>query len=423
MNALDVFLHDDRVGRLERHAQATLQFQYEAAWVEGGGAPVSLSLPVRREAFADSECRPFFAGLLPEGKFLRTIARAFGVSASNPFAVLGAIGGECAGAISLAPADHPPPRDGSPRWLDAIQLAKLVDQLPADPMIADDSGEGLRLSLAGAQEKLPVLFAGERIGITRGDPPSTHIIKLPDGSYADLVANEAFCLALARECGLEAVEATAQDAGLGLSDDPGDRSFLLVTRYDRVDGRRLHQEDLCQALGISPELKYQGDGGPSIGDCAALLRRVSSAPAPDVLALLDAFLFNFLIGNHDAHAKNYSLLLEGPRSPRLVPLYDLVSTAVYPGLHRKLAMKLGGENRPEYVRGRHLALLAAAFEVSPVTTRDRAEQLIERLADAQPRAREDTATAFRDQANLERILAVIEKRRKILSAAADELRN
>jgi serine/threonine-protein kinase HipA len=389
MNRLDVYLHDAKAGTLERLAQGRLRFAYEPGWT---GLPVSLSLPLRQEPFEDDEAKPFFAGLLPEGDFLRAVARSFGISATNPFSLLEAIGGECAGAVSLVPEGARPPRGLSPKWLDSAGLARLIDELPQRPLLGGE--EGLRLSLAGAQDKLPVVFGGGRIGITRGDPASTHIIKLPPDRLDDVTANETFCLALARHAELDAVDAEAWTTSPGgfLDDEPDDSLYLLVPRYDRTIGNgtaRIHQEDLCQGLGYVPELKYEADGGPGVAECARHIREHCAAPAVDILAFADALLFNLLIGNNDAHSKNYSLILEGDRAPRLAPLYDLVSTEVYEGLSRKMAMKLGGEYRARYVRGRHLGRLASDMEMSASALRDRAVALAGRVEGAFSPARDD----------------------------------
>lgn len=376
MTALDVYFHSDLVGRLERLEQARLRFAYEPAWVERDGAPLSLCLPVRGGPFDDAECRPFFSGLLPEGEFLRAVARAFQVSVDNPFSVLAEIGGECAGAVSLASPGTKPPfaSSASPTWLDDDSLGALLVELPRRPLLIglDDEGEGVRLSLAGAQDKLPVLAHDTELGITRGQPPSTHIIKVPIPDVDDMVINEAFCMALATEVGLATAEARPIRAG--------GQDALLVTRYDRARAEshvhRIHQEDFCQALGYLPEQKYESEDGPGVEACAALLRESSAAPVVDLLAFLDALIFNLLIGNADAHSKNYSLLLEGDRSPRMAPLYDLLSTRVYGRrFGRKMAMKYGGEYRFDRIRGRHLDRLAGELGVSAPLTRRTASGL------------------------------------------------
>lgn len=442
MNALDVLLHEDRVGRLERAEQGRLRFRYLDSWIGAEGAPLSLSLPVRSEPFENDDSRPFFGGLLPEGDFLRAVARAFGVSATNPFAVLAAIGGECAGAVSLARVDAEPPTSRAPHWLDASELHQLITDLPRRPLLAGGGEDGLRLSLAGVQDKLPVIFGGGRVGITRGSPPSTHIIKLPDTRFEDMVANEAYCLAIATHAGLDVVDAGARIATGHGSFEPreDDKQYLLVWRYDRLDpegrgitpasaatylypahARRIHQEDLCQALGVVAEDKYEADGGPGIAACAELIRQHAAAPAVDLLAFVDAVLFNFLIGNHDAHSKNFSLLLEGERARRLSPLYDLISTAAYQGLSRKMAMKIGGEYRPEWVRGRHLERMATDLGMSGPAVRERAEALCDRVLSAREAAATELGSPFEDRPIVRRIHDLISDRVGLLRAACAEL--
>lgn len=409
MRQLDVRLHDILVGALERTDQGRLRFSYAPETPPDLAPPLSLSMPVRPEPYEDDECRGYFSGLLPEGGFLRAVARAFGVSASNAFSVLDAIGGECAGAVSLSPAGAGRPGPGSPRWLDARELYDLLAGSPGRVLAAGFDGEGLRLSLAGAQEKLPVMFARGQIAITGGEPPSTHIIKLPIEGFRDTVPNESYCLALAGESGLNAVEAGARTASptAFIGEPPEDSiPFLQGTRYDRrleAPITRIHQEDFCQALGRPPEVKYEAEGGPDVADCAELISRHSAVPARDRLAFADALLFNVVVGNLDAHSKNYSLILEGDDAPRLAPLYDVLSTSVYPGLTRKLAMKLGGEDRPEYIRPRHLERLAADLGMRAAPLRRRANDLCGRIEVALPGVDERVAGDFRHAEIHERI--------------------
>lgn len=421
MTALDVYLHKDLVGTLERHEQAQLGFRYAPEWVERGGEALSLSLPLREEPFADAECRPFFAGLLPEGEFLRSIARFFQVSGDNPFSVLSEIGGECAGAVSMAPSGSEPPflNSAAPRWLSEGDLGRLLEEMPSPALIADsgEEGEGFRLSLAGTRDKLSVLCEEGRIGITRGSPPSTHIIKKPVAELESMVANEAHCLALAAEGGLITADASPLAAG--------GQEGLLVRRYDRrqLDHERvarIHQEDFCQALGILPGLKYQAEGGPGVATCAGLIREHVSAPAIDLLAFLDALLVNLLIGNTDAHAKNFSLLLDGEGAPKLAPLYDLVSARAYWPFKRKMAMKYGGEYRGDRIRGRHLDRLASELEISPAGVRRRAREIGDRVLAASPKARERLPEPWRGAELLDSIDQLVKDSTEEINRAADE---
>ncbi|HWI71648.1 MAG TPA: HipA domain-containing protein, partial [Baekduia sp.] len=210
-----------------------------------------------------------------------------------------------------------------------------------------------------------------RIGLTTGRAPSTHILKTPIERLDDTVANEALCPAIGRALGIDAVTATPRRVA--------GREFLLVERYDRrvEDGtvRRLHQEDFCQALGIPAARKYQGQGGPSLADGFALLRRATAVPAQEVLKLLDQIALGLLVANHDAHGKNSSLLyLPGTADAVLAPAYDVLSTFAYRRSHnlsRKMAMSIGGEYRPDDLQPRHLNRLLAEAGLGPAAARRR----------------------------------------------------
>lgn len=420
MNALDVYLHDDRAGMLERLDGARLRFTYDPEWLSAAGMPLSLSLPLREESYGDADCRPFFAGLLPEGEFLKSIARTFHISAENPFTVLREIGGECAGAVSLVDRGGPPPFSSSPgpRWLSDRELTALLEELPRHPLLADTEGdEGIRLSLAGTRDKLGVLLDNGRVGITRGHPPSTHILKVPPRELSELVANEAYCMALAGETGLTVAPATPVRAGR--------LEALLVERYDRFRAgprvRRLHQEDLCQAAGRPPEAKYESEGGLGVAECGALIRAHAAGPGAGLLRFLDALLFNVLIGNADAHSKNYSLLLEGPGTPRLAPLYDLISTRAYGGrFGRKMGMKYGGEYRPDRIRGRHLDRLGDALGIAHRRVRKHAEDIATIAVRSREAARERLEDPWRQDPIIDSIDETVELFAEALGDAAAE---
>ncbi len=421
-DSLDVYLHGSLIGVLDRRSQARLRFTYEGSWVSGEQQPLSLSLPVRTQPFEHDECAPFFEGLLPEGDFLKAIARTLHVSADNPFQLLTELGGECAGAISVAPAGAPVPGQDPrpPRWLSEQELGTLLADLPQRPLIAAidevEDGGGFRLSLAGAQSKVGVLVEGAEIGLSHGRPPTTEILKAPIPHVTESVANEAFCMNLAARADLDVALADPH-----LADG---QEYLLVHRYDRsneiLDGR-IHQEDFCQALGLVPAVKYEKEGGPNVADCAGLIRRHFSAPARDITAFLDALLFNFAIANCDAHSKNYSLLLDGPGSIRLAPLYDLLSTVVFVGTDRKLAMRYGGENRSQYIRGRHLDRLARDLDVKPALVRRRAISMCERVEAAVEGARRSLPEEFQDQPIIDKVIEVLMERCDDLANRAAEV--
>ena len=398
---LEVWLLNQRAGTLWLK-DGELQFQYSALWLEQPQAiALSQSLPLQAEPFGDRACRPFFAGLLPEGQLRQRIAQQCQISRSNDFGLLVVIGGDCAGAVSLVVGDQVAAPDAV-EWLEQDQLIALLDDLPQRPMLAQR--DGLRLSLAGAQDKLPVVFDGARIGLPLGSTASTHILKPAIAAVEGSVINEAFCMALGQAMGLQVADTEILAAG--------DRQVLLVGRYDRRRGEgerwlRLHQEDFCQALGIQPELKYQNEGGPDLNACFGLLRRATRPSAPQVIRLLDAVAFNALIGNHDAHAKNFSLLYtEG--TPTLAPLYDLLCTAVYPTLTAKMAMKLGSKYRFSEVQSRHWEKFAEAAGLSWAQTRKRVTRMAAQLPSMARRLQAEDA--YRDEALIGDIANLIEQR-------------
>lgn len=403
MPELDAWLFGRRAGVLSQ-VEGRLSFTYDPHWVAEGGPPLSQVLPVRADSYGHEEARSFFANLLPEGELRREVARRHGISARNDFALLGALGGDTAGAISLLePGTEPDTGSERVRWLNGLALERTLEELPRRPLMTDPGGE-VRLSLAGAQDKLPVVVQDGRIGLPLGTTPSTHIIKAPIRHYDDTVANEAYCLALARSLGLPAVSAEAHEAA--------GHPFLLVERYDRTAGpdgiQRLHQEDFCQALGIPPDLKYQSEGGPGLGDCFALVRSAVRPAAPVVLNLVDAVTFNFIAGNHDAHGKNFSLLYLPGGETRLAPLYDLVSTVVYKGLTRKMAMHIGGEYRPRYVRNRHILRFAEEAGLGAAAVRRRMLRLARTALDLARETRNELGAGAPPV--VDRIVGVVEDR-------------
>ena len=369
---LAVWLSGEPVGTLSL-AQGRLCFQYAPAWLARADAlPLSCSLPLQAAPFDAQQARPFFAG------------------------------GECAGAVVLLAPGQPLPRpeDGDDvQWLCEEEVLALLDELPLRPMLA--GREGLRLSLAGAQEKLPVMFDGARIGLPRNGTPSSHILKPAIRTLADTVNNEGFCLALAEAMQFQPVRAQVRTVQ--------GRAFLLVERYDRRARQRLHQEDFCQALGVVPEMKYQNEGGPGWAQCFDLLRRGTRPSAPQVLRLFDYVIFTALIGNHDAHAKNFSLLYT-ENATVLAPLYDVLSTAIYPHLTPKMAMKIGGKYKFDDVRARHWERFAEATGMGKAQARKRILTVAKALPTCARAVLSDPTLGFADCEIAAQIVRLIEQR-------------
>ena len=358
---MQVFFNHSLVARLWLEQDRTYVLQYDPSWLATPSAiPLSVSLPLRPEAFRGDVVRFFFANLLPEGELRDRVARQLGISSQNIFALLRELGGDCAGALSVHPLDaNPSPDQGAYKPLLPAELAEIVIALPRRPLLAGT--EGIRLSLAGAQDKLPVRCDKDLIFLPLDGAPSTHILKPPIARFESTVINEAFCMDLARNAGLP----TPPCRIIQVENTP----LLLVTRYDRRQYNkrivRLHQEDFCQAMGVSPEVKYQSEGGPGLRECTDLLRKHSASPAKDVRLLARWCFANVLLGNADGHAKNLSLLYDQGKAPGLAPFYDLISTQAYSELSPKLAMKIGGENRPEWIMKRHWERLAQDLGLNP----------------------------------------------------------
>jgi len=386
---LDVYLHSEFVGHLIQDDGGQMIFQYAESWLQRPGAsPLSQSLPLRKERFSRNECRGYFGGILPEESKREIIARNLGISARNDYAMLEQIGGECAGAVTFVPTGEVlPESEYRYRALSSEELAAVLRELPRRPLLAGD--EGIRLSLAGAQDKIAVRVDGDEISLPLGGAPSTHILKPGGDRFEGVVANEALCMRLAAAIGIPTAKAEAR-AVEGME-------YLLVERYDRIyradSGQepvleRLHQEDFCQALGIVSEMKYQKEGGPSLKQCFALLREVSSTPVIDLSRLLDAVVFNYLIGNNDAHGKNFSLLYRGIATDdievSLSPLYDSLSTVYYPEISRTMAMKLGGEYSSEKVMPRNFEQFAEEAGLAKPMVKRRVMEVIEAILSALP---------------------------------------
>ena len=371
-NRLTVWWDGRVTGCLYLGPDGDTQFAYDAAWLADANAPaLSFSLQKQAEPFNRRACQPFFGGILPEEGQRTAIARALGVSADNEFRLLEYLGGEVAGALTLLPeCEIPtPPSAAAPKLLNDDDLVRLLDHLPMRPMLAGE--DGLRLSLAGAQSKLPVLVIDGQIALPAPGQPTSHILKPPIARFAGTTENEYFCMSLARAVGLDVAPVEMHTVG--------DRSFLLITRYDRAIGSegevtRLHQEDFAQALGVPSHRKYASEGGPNFPDCFALLRRAATRPPRDILRLLDAAIFNLIIGNADAHAKNFSLLHKDG-AITLAPLYDLLSTVLYPELSPKLAMKIGGKAVLDDIEARHWDRFAADAQLGAPFVRARVGQL------------------------------------------------
>jgi serine/threonine-protein kinase HipA len=374
---LDVYLCDNFVGTLTQDDSGDLEFSYDLGYLETTSRGISLSLPSTQKLHKGKTVKAFFSGLLPEESVRERLAGYLGVSEKNPFALLEIVGGDCAGALALYPQDKKPSEEAKEiEPLDDARLKEILDLIKRRPMLAGD--EGYRLSLAGAQDKLAVGFKNGKVQLIKGGAPTTHILKPIIERVQDSAHNELFCMKLAKRMGIAVPEAM-----LHFVDD---MPYYLVERYDRVIGedgsvKRIHQEDFCQALGIAPEIKYEREGGPSIAACQDVIANHTVRPAADQIKLLDIVIFNYLIGNADAHGKNFSLLYKGDK-PELAPAYDLLSTVVYLDLSEKMAMKIGGKYKPKDVYLHNFHRMVSDTKAAQSVMNRQIKKMSEKIVDA-----------------------------------------
>lgn len=385
-NVLVVILGDAIAGTLTRLRGGGLRFDYDDGYRRDPHATaLSVSMPTQVASHPDHVVTPWLWGLLPDSEaVLRRWARELQASPSSPFSMLATpIGHDCAGAVRFAAPDDVDAllrRPGRVAWLTAEQVAQRLRDLKQDATAWLGRSFTGQFSLAGAQAKTALLRRGRRWGVPSGSLATSHILKPAVAGLDDHDLNEHLCLDAARRAGLVVVRTSVERFA--------EESAIVVDRYDRreVRGRvvRVHQEDLCQALGVHPARKYQNEGGPGPKEVVKLLRDVMPPSVADdsVRRFVDALAWNWIIGGTDAHAKNYSLLIAGG-DVRLAPLYDIASVLPYGTDERKLrfAMKLG-DDYGVYPRRDPWRKLAAELAVDPDATVGRVRALVERAPDA-----------------------------------------
>ena len=377
MESLTVYLNDRQVARLtDDNGAMSLSYLPDYA-ADMRNEPLSHTLPLRREAYGHQEIEPFLSGLLPDDIIRTRLGRILQIPRENTFAFLKAIGGECAGAIAFfAEGEVPASVEGRFRRLSDAEAGAILDSLEKRPL---DIGEnGFRISGAGAQDKLIARWKRGTVFLPLDGTPSTHIIKTAIRDYPDSVENECFSMKLAEACGLAVAKCRISVIG-------GKRRYVCE-RYDRMgDGgaiRRLHQEDFCQLLRVDPKRKYEVLGGPGIVESLRLMREMSLSAA-DTLEFLRRIVFNFLIGNGDAHGKNFSVLYHG-RKAALSPMYDVMSTAVYPDVSPRMAMKIDGEYAFKWMTRGKVLRQAEKSGLAPRTMDREIDRMVRRITKQAP---------------------------------------
>jgi len=343
---LSVRLNGKFIGILGQNTMGDMIFTYNSDVSQ----PLSLSLPIKEEPYIGTVCKAYFGGLLPESDKTRiAIGQKFGINPNNDFSLLRAIGNDCAGAVSFNDPDDEVDESEfvtlKGKLFSEEALAKFIKELPEKPLVDD-----MRLSLAGAQDKTAVCLIDNQVYQPKDSCPTTHILKPAMEHFEGSIENEYLCLRVAKHLKINVPNVEIRQAD-GVP-------YLLIERYDRQinDGKikRIHQEDFCQALGIVTAYKYQRDGGPSNKDCFDLMQKMT-VPAIDRNQLAERIIFNYLIGNADAHGKNFSLLHNDINHIQLAPAYDILSTCIYEKLSKKMAMKIGSNYQINTVRASHWA--------------------------------------------------------------------
>jgi serine/threonine-protein kinase HipA len=379
------------MGTLTMDSAGRLELSYDHDWQDAADAtPLSLSMPLSARVHGDAVVRAFIWNLLPDNeRVLERWARTYRVSAGNPFALLRHVGEDCAGAAQFVipeRLDAVLAGDGGVNWLAESEVAEQLRTLRRDPTAwhLRDTGQ---FSLAGARAKTALHFdpVSGRWGEPWGAVPTTHILKPAVSGLDDHDLNEHLCLAAADTLGLVTAQSWVGSFG-------GERA-IVVRRYDRLNDQsgmvRVHQEDLCQALGRPPTAKYQSEDGPTPEHIIDRLRH--SATAADVNRFALALAYQWIIAGTDAHAKNYSVLLNGSEV-RLAPLYDVASALPYDDMYPpklRLAMRVGGEYRVQGVIGRHWRRFADQNGLD-------ADPLLAKIDDLAARAPDAFSAAARD---------------------------
>ena len=392
--ALDIWLYGGFIGRLSSQRTDHLRFDpTETAMQRWGEDSTVLSIAVllsiavplspQRRPPAD-RLRAFFNGLLPEGSARDALVRRFNLRPRDIIGLLRELGEDCAGAVIAMPEDQRPAlRPSGYHELSHDELAQLVEDLPTAPLGMGD-GPVTRKSLAGVQPKLLLtrLTSGTWAYATDG-APSTHILKPEEAAYPGGAANEAWCMRLARACGLTTVDVEV----LAIGDTP----VFCVSRYDRRRNddviERIHQEDMCQALGIETfdgRAKY-GAHNPKRMTLRAFAEILRFHAPDERIRLLAMTAFHIAIGNADAHGKNHSILHHLDGTIELAPIYDAWSTIQYPGLSRTLSLSIDRTFQLDAVTVARLVAEAESWGVGEgaalATVSSTLDRLVEGVAD------------------------------------------
>lgn len=346
------------VGTISGDTINNAEFTYYKEYIESGLPAISISLPVYEKSFGPKATRNFFEGLLPEGFARKSIADWIHAPEDDYLKILETLGSECLGAIRIS-ADKDSPASYEALSVDEVKALAREGVSKSTELVTE-----AHLSLTGASGKVG-LYYDDKNDVwykPNGNAPSTHIVKQSHVRLSGIVANEQLSLHTASKLGIEVPESFIVNTG-----SAEESEVLFATkRYDRtinndskvINGLacpfRLHQEDFAQALGISSYDKYEKEDERYFPELFRILRSNSSNPIADQLKLWDILVYDFLVGNTDNHIKNLSLVYSNDlKNIRLAPAYDIVSTAIYRGSSREMAIGIGGERNLDTIGRSH----------------------------------------------------------------------
>lgn len=373
---LTVFVAGAKAGILSQSDTGTRLFSYDPVY---NGPPLSLSMPLGNQTFRTRTVDAYLLGLLPDDEHVRREAgRRFGVSGNNPFALLSHMGLDCPGAVQFCPRGEERLTQRTEELVPLTEEQIAQRLMPASRNQADTwFREGERWSLGGNQSKFALRLANGTWYECCGAAATTHILKPGIEGMRLEALDEYLTMRIARACGLPSEQVEYREfCGV---------PAIIATRYDRrVTPKgivRIHQEDLCQALSVTPSKKYAEDGGPSTPDVIRVLRATTN-PNDSIRTFTAMLFFNYLMGAPDAHAKNYSLLHLSATKCVVAPLYDVASALPYDlsgGRPLRLAMSIGGENRLGFVEREHVERFAALAGIEAQVCLNLMANLCERI--------------------------------------------
>ena len=418
---IKIFYEKNIVGRITIHDPPRIGFRYDPNWLKfERNFQLSVTLPLKTGEYNEDIITPWLANLLPEELQLTTLSRVLGLPVSNTLDILREIGGDTAGAISIGePSDR---RVWDYRTLLSYYKAKTqrealnlhFDDLKRKPLLVGE--DGVRLSLAGGQIKTVLAVLDEagkpklglpgrtdRLAIPKNGAPSTIIIKPDNPRLSGIVENEFYCLTLAKLIGIQVVDCMIIETN--------NRSALVVARFDRHqcdDGtiKRIHQEDFAQTNSIYPIQKFERGSVKGL-DLNTLLLTGKHLPPTEELKLLDQVIFNLLVANTDAHAKNYSIILSD--EPTLAPLYDVSSVLLWKDyINQYHAQNIAGKKRkPVKIARRHWIRIADQAGLNARNLRLRVQSLVDKMVAKRITATEIVTSQSKNSTNLVHHIAEI----------------